>query len=126
MKNKLYWKSALESIQQETPIENSELEFNKEKIFWKDAMILGKNGFKVPQELIDYEDDIIDYSDIPSIMQEDIDSGKIKWIFKAEIPIRKEINDWLAHEKIDVNKLLSELVENFYQTMKNLTKNAAI
>jgi len=81
MKNKLYWKSALESIQQETPIENSELEFNNEKIFWKDAMILGKNGFKVPQELIDYEDDIIDYSDIPSIMQEDIDSGKIKWIF---------------------------------------------
>ena len=26
---------------------------------------------------------------------EDIDTGKIKWITKAEIPIRKEIKDWI-------------------------------
>ena len=91
-----------------------------------DAMLLGKNGIDVPDDLIEYDDENIDYSDIPAITDEDIASGKIKWIRKAEIPIRKEIDDWIKNEKIDINKLLSDLMENFYQTMKNIQSKAAL
>jgi len=31
----------------------------------------------------------------------------------------------IFNEKIDMNKLLSELVENFYKTAKNIHENAA-
>ena len=124
---KLHWKSVIELINNSEKTENMILEFNdNEKILWKDAMLLGKKGFKVPDSNIDYDEDNIDCSDIPEITQEDIDTGKIQWIYKAAVPIRKEIDDWIKHEKIDVNKLLAELVENFYKTMKNINKNAAL
>jgi hypothetical protein len=124
---KLNWKSVIELINNSEKTENIILEFkDNEKILWKDAILLGKNGFKVPDSIIDYDDDNIDCSDIPEITQEDIDTGKIQWIYKAAVPIRKEIDDWIKHEKIDINKLLAELVENFYKTMKNINKNAAL
>lgn len=127
MKNKnLHWKTVLELINRGEKIENTIIEFNNEKILWKDAMLLGENGFEIPDEFINYDDENIDYSDIPEITQEDIDSGKIKWIYKAEIPMRKEIDDWVKHEKIDMNKLLSELVDNFFNTIKNIHKNVAL
>ncbi len=127
MENKrLYWKVALELINIGQKVEPISVEFNNEKILWNDAMLFGKNGIDVPENLIDYDDDNIDYSDIPAITQEDISSGKIKWIYKAEIPMKQEISDWMKKEKIDINKLLTDLVENFYQTMKNLRRNAAL
>ncbi len=62
----------------------------------------------------------------PTITQKDIDSGEIYRVFKVEIPVKKEINDWLKTEKIDLNKLLTELIENFYQTVKNSGNKAAL
>ncbi len=103
-----------------------EIDFQNDKIDVFDAVLLGKNGIDVPEELIEYDDDKIDYSDIPKITKEDLITGKIKWTYKAEFPMRKEINDWVKHEKIDVNKLLGVLVENFYKTMKDINKNAAL
>jgi len=107
-------------------VENIEVEFNSETLLWNDAMILGKHGIQVPQEFIDYDDDNIDYSDNPEITDEDIAAGKIKWIRKAEIPLHKEVEDWIKKEKIDFNALVAELVENFYKTLKNIPKNAAL
>jgi hypothetical protein len=123
---KIYWKSALDLIEKGENIENIVVDFRSEKILWDKAMIFGKKGIVVPDDLIEYDDDNIDYTDSPAITQEDIDTGKIKWIYKADIPIKKEINDWIKHEKIDMNKLLTDLVENFYQTIKNINKNAAL
>jgi len=126
MNNRLHWKSVLKLIKKGQKIENIVVDFNNENILWKDAMLLGKNGIEVPENIIDYDDENIDYSDIPPIKREDIESGKIKWIYKAEIPIREEIKDWIKHEKIDINKLLGNLVENFYETMKNIHNKAAL
>ncbi len=124
--NQMHWKSVLELIEKGQEKENIDVDFNNEKISWKDAMIFGKHDIEVPYNLIDYDDKSIDFSDISAITQEDIDSGKIKWICKAEIPIRKEISDWIKNEKIDINKLVTDLIENFYQTLKNIPKNAAL
>ena len=103
-----------------------EINFADKKIDAFDAVLLGKNGIDVPEELIEYDDDKIDFSDDPDITDKDLETGKIKWIHKAEVPIRKEVEDWLREEKIDINTLLSDLVENFYKTMKNIRKNTAL
>ncbi len=92
-KIKIYWKDLLKKIENAENIEGKEAIFDSEKVLWKDALILGKKGIEVPEELIEYGDENIDYTDIPPITDEDIASGKIKWIHKAEVPIRKEIED---------------------------------
>lgn len=124
-KKELNWRSIIKLINKGEKTENIILKFDNKKIHWKDAMLLGKNEFEVPDKYINYDDENIDFSDIPPITQEDINTGKIKWIYKAEVPVRKEITDWIKHEKIDINKLLSDLVENFYKTVKSIPKNAA-
>lgn len=124
--NKLYWKIILDQIKNGEKPDVVELDFNNEKILWKDAMILGEYGIEVPDQFIDYDDENIDYSDIPAITDKDIEDGKIKWIYKAEIPLRKEIEEWIKKEKIDVDSLISDLIENFYNTMKIINKNESI
>ncbi len=124
--NKISVKQALNLIKENKFDSDFEIAFNDDKINAFDAVLLGKEGIEVPEELIVYDDTKIDYSDIPEITDEDIESGKIKWIHKAEIPIRKEVEDWIKQEKININILLADLVENFYKTMKNIGQNAAL
>jgi len=123
---KIYWKTILGKIEKGEILENITADFNNETILWKEAMILGKNGIDVPQELIDYDDDNIDYSNIPPITDEDIESGKIKWIINAELSLEKEVADWIKKENIDVSKFAAKLIRNFYDGIKSLPKNAAL
>ena len=122
--NKISVDEALKQIRAGNFNSNAEIIFSDEKIDAFDAILLGKNGIDVPEELIQYDDDKIDYSDIPPITDDDLTSGKIKWLHKAEFLIPKEVEDWLKEEKIDLNTLLSDLVVNFYKTIKNIQKNA--
>jgi hypothetical protein len=124
--NKISVEQALNLVKENKFNSDYEINFANSKIDAFDAVLLGKNGIDVPEELIIYDDDKIDYSDIPPITDEDIENGKIKWIHKAEVPIRKEVEDWIHKERIDINILLADLVENFYNTVKNISKNAAL
>ncbi len=120
------WKSVIELINKKEKTENINIEFDNEKILWKDAMLLGENGFEIPDKYIDYDDDNIDCSDIPEITEEDIKTGKIKWIYKAEFPIDNEIQNWITQKNIKLNELLPYLLKNFYQTVKLTQKNVAL
>jgi len=122
-KNKITVAQALNLLKENKFNSEFELIFSDEKIGVFDAVLLAKNGIDVPEELIVYDDDKIDYSDIPAITEEDIESGRIKWIHKAEIPISKEIEVWIKKEKIDINILLADLLENFYKTIKIMHLN---
>jgi hypothetical protein len=119
---KTYWKDVINMLKQDAEIKNIEIDYRNEKIEFKDVALLNRNGFRVPENLVYYDDDNIDFSDDPDITGKDIANGKIKWIHKVEIPIPKEIEDWIKEENVDINTLLSDLVENFYKTMKNIRK----
>lgn len=100
--------------------------FNQEKIEALKAILLGKNNVDVPEELIFYDDDAIDFSDDPDITDEDLETGKIVWSIKASLPVDKELKDWIEKEKVDVDKLLIKLMRNFYETVKDFPKKAAL
>ena len=119
---KIHWKTILKKIENGENLEGIEADFNNESILWKDAMILGKNGIEVPQELIDYDDENIDYSDIPPITDEAIKIGKIKWTINAELALEKEIADWIKAENININEFAAKLIRNFYDEMMSLPK----
>ncbi|MBT3209076.1 MAG: hypothetical protein HN704_16960 [Bacteroidetes bacterium] len=122
-KRKLYWKDAIELLENDNDVSPLEIDFRNEKIPIKEVGFLNKHQIRVPENLISYDDENIDCSDIPEITEEDIKSSKIQWIKMEEFPIDKEIRNWVVSQKINLNELLPHLLENFYQSIKFAKKN---
>ncbi|MEI6140298.1 MAG: hypothetical protein WCP85_13605 [Mariniphaga sp.] len=116
---------AIKMLEANEDISTYKVVFNEEKIEALNAILLGKNKINVPEELIYYNDNSIDFSDDPDIMQEDFETGKLTWNIKASLPVDKEMKDWIVKEKIDVDKLLIKLMRNFYDTVKDFPTKAA-
>jgi hypothetical protein len=123
---KIYHTKALELIKKGVFNSNYQVEFDNQFVNPNDAILLGNNGIIVPENLIQYDDASIDYSDISPVSEDNIKKGKINWIINAEIPLDNEISKWLKQQKIDVNELVAQLLKNFYQTVKSLRNNAAL
>jgi acyl CoA:acetate/3-ketoacid CoA transferase len=117
---------AIKLLKEGADISSYSIEFNDEKIEAIQAIELGKNNINVPEHLIYYDDITIDSSDDPDITKEDIETGKISWMLNTSLPLDKEIKQWIQQEKIDVDKLLTQLVTNFNETVKHIHRNAAI
>ncbi len=117
-------KEAIKLLEAGKDLSDYKIVFNEEKIEALQAILLGKNKIKVPDELIYYDDISTDFSDDPDITKEDLKNGKIVWNIKASIPVDKEIKDWITKEKVDIDKLMLKLIKNFYETVKNIPKKA--
>ena len=116
-------KTAIELLKQGKNISSYKVSFDETKIEALDVILLGKNGVMVPEELIYYDDDQINFEDDPDIEEEDFETGKLIRVINAEIPVDKEISDWIKEEKINVNNLLSNLIKSFYQNIKSISKS---
>ena len=125
-KIKINQTEALKLLKEGTDISDYSIEFNDEKIEAIQAIELGKNSINVPEHLIYYDDTTIDFSDDPDITKEDIETGEISWMVNTSLPLDNEIKQWIKQEKIDVDKLLTQLVTNFYETVKHIPKSAAM
>ncbi len=119
---KIYWKTVIEKIEKGENIKDIKVDFNNETILWSSAMLLAKNGIEVPQELIDYDDENIDYSDIPPITDEELQNGKIKRVINVELSLEQEIVEWIKNEDVNINELATKLVFDFYKTKTEFDK----
>lgn len=119
-------REAIKLLEAGKDISTYKVVFNQEKIEALEAILLGKNNIVVPEELIYYNDDTIDFSDDPDITDEDLEKGQIVWSIKTSLPVDKELKDWIEKEKIDVDRLLIKLMRNFYETVKDFPKKAAM
>ena len=119
---------------------NYDVQFTDEKIEALDAMKMGFAGVDVPEELIYYDDESIDYSDIPALTDEELKQMKrvepdnmyhqkeieaYKNKQKREVIVDKNITDWAEKEKINISELASELLRDFYNKMKKFNNRAA-
>jgi len=119
-------KEAIQILKLGKDISAYKVVFNKEKIEALNVILLGKNKIKVPEDLIYYNDDAIDFSDDPDITNEDFETGKLVWNIKTSLPVDKEVKEWIVREKVDIDKLLVKLMRNFYETVKDFPKKAAL
>ncbi len=124
--SKIHYKKALEILKKVEKILQQDIDFNNEQIHVKDVSLFNKNSIRVPENLIFYDDENIDCSDIPEITEKDIETGKIQWIELSEFPIDDEIRNWITKQNIKLNELLPYLLKNFYKTIKLTQKNAAL
>lgn len=115
MNNIIYWKDLVELLKKGKNPKNTEIDFNNEMINWKIVRLLSKNNYKVPQELIDYDDENIDYSDIPSITDEQIEKIENKTSFIVNVD--NEIAQWLNSKDIDYNKLINQWLHSVFDNV---------
>lgn len=115
MNNIIYWKDLVELLKKGKNPKNTEIDFNNEMISWKIVRLLSKNNYKVPQELIDYDDENIDYSDIPSITDEQIE--KIENKTSIIVNVDNEIAQWLNSKDIDYNKLINQWLHSVFDNV---------
>jgi len=118
--DKIYWKDAIEIIKNKKSILQEQIDYKDEKISIKDVLFLNENGFRVPKDLVEYDDDNLDYSENQAISEEDITSGKLERIYTTEIPIKEEVAQWLTKSNIKLDDLVVKLIDNFYQTTKHI------
>ncbi|MBK6902259.1 MAG: hypothetical protein IPH04_05410 [Saprospirales bacterium] len=113
---------AIALLKEKKNLSGYKVSFDSTPVEALDAILLGKNGFIVPSNLIWYDEDSIDYSDDPALTDEDLKTGKIKWIQKVEIPLHNDIRAWIKKERIDLSELLENLLTDFYKNVKSIPK----
>lgn len=90
-----------------------------------DAFHLRKNGIEVPDELITYDDKDLAYDeDFDDYHWIKLDSpvDETEWNVSIELTIDDKIKEWIAKNNIDLSKLLSSLLHNYYQTDQSIHK----
>ncbi len=94
------------------------IQLDETKVEALDAMLLRKNGIPLPDELVYYADEDIQFDDDAALTDEDLEHGKLVRVVHANVKIDNEIADWIHDSKIDLDVLLSELIQAFYQKRK--------
>jgi hypothetical protein len=116
---------AIDLLKRKVVLDGYEIEFDATPIEALDALLLRKNGIPVPDDLIFYDDDAIDFSDDPDLTDEDLAAGKIKWLVHAELSLDEDVKAWIQEERINLNTLLSNLVTAFYNNVKSIPKKVS-
>ena len=112
---------ALKKVESGQSIQDYTIDFENIKIESLDVMKLVKGGFKVPENAIYYDEDAITEDDSDYEWKE-IDYDPLT---KTEIKIalKDDIRNWVETEKINLNKLLENLLEGFYKSQKLIHKD---
>lgn len=111
-------KKAIELLRGGQTIIDYDIHFNDDKVEALDAFLLRKNGVALPDHLVFYDDESIDFDDDADITTEDFDNEKLVRVLRAEIVVDKEIADWVSQGNVNVNQLLTSLMKDFYRNAK--------
>ncbi|MBL7826948.1 MAG: hypothetical protein JNJ57_09985 [Saprospiraceae bacterium] len=111
-------KKAVELLRGGQTVSDYDIHFNDEKVQALDAFLLRKNGVILPDHLVFYDDDSIDFEDDAEITTEDFENEKLVRVLRAEVAIDNEIADWVSQSNINVNQLLANLMRDFYKNAK--------
>jgi hypothetical protein len=109
---------AVELLRGGQTVGDYDMRFNDDKVEALDAFLLRKNGIALPDHLVYYDDEGIDFEDDADITTEDVENEKLVRVLRAEIAIDKEIADWVSQGNINVNQLLTNLMKDFYKNAK--------
>jgi hypothetical protein len=111
-------KKAVELLRGGQTVSDYDIHFNDDKVEALDAFLLRKNGVALPDHLVFYDDDSIDFEDDADITTEDFENEKLVRVLRAEVVVDKEIADWVSKGNVNVNQLLTNLIKDFYKNAK--------
>lgn len=109
---------AVELLRSGQSISGYQIQFTEDKVEALDAFLLRKNGVELPDYLVFYDDESIDFGDDADISAEDFVHEKLVRVLRAEVVVDQEIADWVSQDNINVNQLLTNLMKDFYKNAK--------
>jgi hypothetical protein len=109
---------AVELLRSGQSISGYQIQFTEDKVEALDAFLLRKNGIELPDYLVFYDDESIDFGDDVDISAEDFVHEKLVRVLRAEVVVDQEIADWVSQDNINVNQLLTNLMKDFYKNAK--------
>jgi len=77
---KIYWQEAIKILRLGNKILQENIDFNNEFIHWKIVEEFNEFGFRVPKELINYDDDNIDFTDITELNEITLKNGTYQFV----------------------------------------------
>ena len=111
-------KKAVELLKGGQTVSDYEINFNNDQVEALDAFLLRKNGIALPDHLVFYNDEGIDFEDDSDITTDDFENEKLVRVLRAEVAVDEEIAEWVSQGNININQLLANLVKDFYKNAK--------
>ncbi len=88
----IYWKKLIEFLEKGQNPSIINIDFKNEILEFKEVLLLNRHGFRVPENLVNYNDDDIDYSDDPELTEEEL--KQLKPVIHIPVPLQKEVKEW--------------------------------
>ena len=123
--NKLSVSEALAKIDSGEELEGYTIDFEHIKIEALDVMKLVKHGIKVPEDAIYYDDEATQFDEEFEGDWEQIDYDPAEGQEAAaeiKIILKKAVKNWIDAKGIKLDKLVEDLLENFYKAQKLIPK----
>ena len=116
---------AISKIELGQSIEGYSINFERIKIESLDVMKLSKAGIDVPEDSIYYNEEDIAFDEAFEGNWERIDHDPIQEATlqtEIKIKVKKDIRQWVESKNIELDKLIEDLLEGFYQTQKHISE----
>lgn len=126
MNPKISVSEALQKLQAGQSITEYVIDFDRIKVEALDVMKLAKGGVVVPETAIYYNDDDIEYDEDFDDDWVRIDAdpiSELKTQTELKIALNKDIKQWIEAKNIKLDKLVENLLDNFYRTQKIVSKD---
>ncbi len=123
--NNISVSEAISKIESGQSLEGYSINFERIKIEALDVMKLSKAGINVPENSIYYNDEDIEFDEEFEGKWERIDYDPIqeaKLQTEIKIKVKKDIRQWVESKNIQLDKLIENLLEGFYQTQKKISE----
>ena len=100
------------------PVSNYSIDFDRIKVEALDVMKLSKGGIEVPEDVIYYDDDAIEYD-------EDFEGDWVRVNAPAnakqtevKIVLKDDISQWIESNNVQLDHLIEKLLDGFYRAQK--------
>ncbi len=115
---------ALSKVDKGQSLDGYAIDFQRIKIESLDVMKLSKAGIQVPEEAVYYDEDIAEddafEGDWVQIEADPIQKAETQT--EVKINVNADIKKWIDSKNIHLDKLVENLIENFYKTQKEILK----
>lgn len=109
---------ALQKLELGEPVSNYSIDFDRIKVEALDVMKLSKGGIEVPEAVIYYDDDAIEYD-------EDFEGDWVRVNAPAnakqtevKIVLKDDISQWIESNNVELDHLIEKLLDGFYRAQK--------
>lgn len=123
--NSISVSEALSKIESGKSLEGYSINFERIKVEALDVMKLSKAGISVPEDSIYYDDEDIEFDEEfegnwKRIDYDPIEEAKLQT--EVKIKVKQDTRQWIESKNIQLDKLIENLLEGFYQTQKRISE----